>query len=136
MPALERLRGLRVVADPTALDGARWTGRAEASDDVLILRFAPDDAFAIGALGVALDDPHAIVEDERGYVGGWGSAAALGEHLEWWLPDVRPALAQGSVAGVPAKIWLPDGPDRDRAFLVATAAASATLAERIGWTVG
>ena len=46
------------------------------------------------------------------------------------------ALAQGSVAGVPAKIWLPDAADPDRAFLVATAAASATLAERIGWTVG
>ena len=134
MPALERLRGLRVVADPAALDAARWSGPDDA--DLVILRFDPDDAFAIGATAVELDDSHAIVADERGYVGGWGSAAALAAHLEWWLPDARPALAQGSVAGVPAKIWLPDAADPDRAFLVATAAASATLAERIGWTVG
>lgn len=134
MPALERLRGLRVVADPAALDAARWTGADGA--EVTVLRFAPDDAFAVGATSVDVADPHAIVEDERGYVGGWGSAAALAGHLEWWLPDARPALAQGSVAGVPAKIWLPAGEDRDRAFLVATAAAAATLAERIGWSVG
>ena len=131
MPALERLRGLRVVADPAALDAARWSG-----DDVLVLRLAPDDAFAIGAVGVDLDDALAIVEDERGYVGAWCSIREVASHAEWSLPTARPALAQGALAGVPAKVWLPGAggaDDRDRAFVVATNAASATLAERLGW---
>ena len=42
MPALERLPGLRVVADPAALDAATWRGPGE----VTVLRLAPDDAFA------------------------------------------------------------------------------------------
>lgn len=131
MPALERLRGLRVVADPAALDVARWSG-----DDVLVLRLAPDDAFAIGATGVAIDDEHAIVEGERGYVGAWCTVAEVAHHAEWSLPAARPALGQGAVAGVPAKVWLPGGGGErggDRAFLVVTNAASATLAERLGW---
>ena len=130
MPALERLRGLHVVADPAAIDDARWSG-----DDVLVLRFAPDDALAIGARGVEIDDAHAIVEVERGYVGAWCEAGDLARHAEWSLPTARPALAQGAIAGVPAKLWLPGGDDGDgeRAFLVATSAASATLAQRLGW---
>lgn len=132
MPALEPLRGLRVVAEPAALDAARWT--AAAGETVLTLRLAPDDVLAIGAAAVEVDDPHAIVEDERGYVGGWGSARELARHAEWSLPSARPALAQGSIAGVPAKVWLPAGDDPDRALLVATAAASPVLAERIGWS--
>jgi hypothetical protein len=133
VPALEPLRGLRVVADPPALDAARWT--PEAGVDVTVLRINPDDAFAIGATAVELDDPYAIVEPEVGFVGGWGSARDLERHAEWFLPAARPALAQGSLAGVPAKVWLPDGGDDDRAFLVCTAAASATLAERLGWSL-
>ena len=43
--ALEPLRGLRVVADPAALDARRWRG----DRDVTVVRFAPDDAFALGA---------------------------------------------------------------------------------------
>ena len=131
MPALERLRGLRVVADPAALDAARWTGV-----DVLALRLAPDDTLAIGATGVELEDDHAIVEDERGYVGAWCGLAEVARHAEWSLPTVRPALAQGAIAGVPAKVWLPGGEGgdgADRVFLVVTNAASATLAERLGW---
>ena len=48
MPVLERLQGLRVVADPAALDAATWRGPTE----VTVLRLAPDDAFAIGATEV------------------------------------------------------------------------------------
>jgi hypothetical protein len=62
--ALDRLAGIRVVADPGALDAARWRGR-DAKDAVTVLRLAPDDAFAIGAAGVEIDDEHAIVEEER-----------------------------------------------------------------------
>ena len=129
MPTLERLRGLRVVADPGALDSARWTPLV-ADREVLVLRLAPDDALAIGAAAVELDDVHAIVEDERGFVGAWCAVEDLVHHAEWSLPATRPALAQGAIAGVPAKVWLPDG---DRALLVATNAASATLADRLGW---
>jgi hypothetical protein len=116
VPALEPLRGLRVVADPAALDAARWQGT-----DITVLRFAPDDAFAIGADAVDIDDEHAIVEPEVGFSGGWLSVDSVERHIEWPLPAERPALAQGFVATVPAKVWLPD----DGVVLLLTAAAYA-----------
>ncbi len=130
MPALERLEGTRVVADPAAIDS--MVGALAPS--TVVLRFAPDDAFAIGVAGAAVDDPHAIIEDEHGFVGGWCGIDGIRPHLEWSLPTDRPALAQGSIAGVPAKLYLPaDGGDTD--VLVVTAAAyGATLAERLGWS--
>ncbi len=129
MPALEPLHGLRVVADPAALDAARWDG-PDGGDAPIVLRFAPDEAFAIGASGVTLDDPHAIVQDERGYVGAWCPFDAIRPQTEWSPPTDRPAIAQGSIAGVPAKVWLPgDG----EVLVVATAAHAAGLAERLGW---
>ena len=125
MPALDRLRGIRVVADPAALDRATWAG-----DDVTVLRFAPDDVFAIGATGVDVDDEHAIVEDEAGFAGSWLDPAELEPHTEWPFPTERPALAQGSIAGVPAKLWLPtDG----EALLLTAAAYADELATRLGW---
>jgi hypothetical protein len=123
VPAFEPRAGLRVVADPTALDGARWQG-----DDVTVLRFAPDDAFAIGADAVEVDDRHAIVEPGAGFSGAWVDIDAVSHHLEWSLPDERPALAQGSIAGVPAKLWLPgDGP----ALLLTATAYADELASRL-----
>jgi len=101
---LELLRGLRVVADPIALDAARWVGT-----EVTVLRFAPDDALAIGATGVDLADVHAIVEPDAGFSGAWLPLGAVARHIEWPLPPERPALAQGAIAGVPAKVFLPDG---------------------------
>ena len=130
MPALEPLVGLRVVADPAALDRARWDVPGDAIRPPVVLRFAPDEAFAIGAGGVTLDDPDAIVEDERGYVGAWCAFDAIRAKTEWAPPVARPALAQGSVAGVPAKVWLPDDGD---VLVVVTAAHAAGLAERLGW---
>ena len=134
MPALEPQRGLRVVADPAALDSARWDGPsgADGTTDAapIVLRFAPDEAFAIGATGVTLDDVDAIVEDERGYVGAWCPFDAIRPQTEWSPPSERPALAQGSVAGVPAKVWLPDDGD---VLVVVAAAHAAGLAERLGW---
>jgi hypothetical protein len=136
VPALDRLPGLRVVAEPAAIDGALWAGPGP----ITVLRLAPDDALGLGATGVEVDDPHAIVEDERGFVGGWWVVDDLRPHIEWALPTDRPALAQGSVAGVPAKVWLPgndtepDGDPRDERALVVTAAAYAdVLADRSGW---
>jgi len=102
--ALEPLAGLRAVASPDALDAARWDAAGP------VLRLAPDDAFAIGATSVALDDEHAIVTEETGFMGAWLSPDQLEgrvmPHIEWPLPDARPALAQGLIAGVPVKLWL------------------------------
>ena len=130
MPALEPLVGLRVVADPVALDAARWDPAGEPTRSIVVLRFAPDEAFAVGAEGVTVDDPDAIIEDERGYVGAWCAFDAIRAQTEWAPPTDRPAFAQGSIAGVPAKVWMPDGGD---VLVVVTAAHAAGLAERLGW---
>jgi hypothetical protein len=123
VPVLEPLRGLRVVADPAALDAARWEGV-----DVTVLRFAADDAFGIDARSVEVDDPDAIVESEVGYVAGWLPIDDLLGHVEWALPTDRPALAQGSVAGVPAKLWLVEG---DEGLLLTAAAYADELGRRL-----
>jgi len=120
--ALERVRGLRVVAAAASLDGAEWTG-----DDVIVLRLAPDEAFAIGAIGVDIGDADAIVEDEAGFVAGAISLEAVVPHIEWSLPTERPALAQGSIAGVPAKLWLTD----EGTTIVVQAAYAADLQDRL-----
>lgn len=127
MPGLEPLTGLRVVASPDALDAARWAG-----DGVVVLRFAPDEAFAIGARAVSLSDGDAIVLPERGFVGAWCDRDIVGEHVEWPMPAAGPALAQGKVAGVPAKVWF-DG-DASTILLVTQAAYAADLEARLGWT--
>ena len=124
MPALDRLRGVRVVADPASLDRASWRG-----DDVTVLRLAPDDAFGVGATAVDIDDEHAIVEEEVGFVGAWLDPDEVEPHLEWPIPTERPALAQGSIAGVPAKLWLPVDGD---ALLLAPAAYGDELTRRLG----
>lgn len=124
MPAREPVWGLRVVADPAALDAATWHGPAE----VTVLRFAPDDAFAIGATEVEVDDEHAIVELEPGFVGTWLPLAVVARHVEWSLPAGRPALAQGAVANVPARVWLPDAGD---ALVITAAAYADELASRL-----
>jgi hypothetical protein len=124
--ALEPLRGLRVVADPGALEAARWAGH-----DPLVLRFAPDEAFVIGAEDVTLEDAHAIVEPEAGFAGAWLTADELLSHvvphMEWPLPEARPVLVQGSIAGVPSKLWL----EADRALLVTLAAYRRELEGRL-----
>ncbi len=125
MPGLEAILGLRVMASPKALDAAPWASEA------VVLRFAPDDAFAIGATGVDLADEHAIVAAETGFVGVWLTTDELIErvvpHIEWPLPVARPALAQGLIAGVPAKLWLAE----DRALLLCAGAYAHELTERL-----
>jgi hypothetical protein len=124
VPALDRLRGVRVVADPPSLDRATWRG-----DDITVLRLAPDDAFGVGATSVDLEDEYAIIEDEVGFVGAWLDPDDVVPHIEWSLPTARPALAQGSIAGVPAKLWLPADGD---ALLLTTAAYADELTRRLG----
>jgi hypothetical protein len=101
--ALEPLRGLRVIASPEALDGARWSGR------VTLLRIAPDEVLAIDAITVDVDDPEAIVERETGFVGARltpEDVEHVTAHMDWPLPTETGVLAQGKIAGVPAKILI------------------------------
>lgn len=130
-PELRPLPSRRVGAAPAALDAARWTGAAA------VLRFAPDEALGVGASAVVVDDPAAIDLPEAGYVGAWLTAedleALVVPHLEWPLPAAGPALAQGKVAGVPAKLWLaPAGAAQGAALLVTHAAFAHELADRLG----
>jgi hypothetical protein len=125
VPALEPVQGLRVVAQSAALDGARWSG-----DEIDVLRLAPDEAVAIGATDVELDDPDAIVEDETGF-----AVALLGPeftmleaHADWPIPAEPGALAQGKVAGVPAKLLI-----GDPTLLVVQTAYADELEDRLGW---
>jgi hypothetical protein len=126
VPALEQLHGLRVVADPDALDRAIWAG-----EDVIVLRIAPDEAFGVGAVGVVVDEPDAVVEPEAGFVGVRLSPDDLERvvtHLDWPIADEPGVLAQGKVAGVPAKILT-----GEPALLVTQAAYALDLADRLGW---
>ena len=123
MRAPEPLAGIRVVAPPAALEACRWP------DGVAALRFAADDLFALAASSAEV--PEAVVEDERGFVGWWLSIEELHDHLlehvDWPLPVERPVLAQGLIAGVPAKLWLTP----DRVLLFTAAAYAHELMERL-----
>ena len=124
MRAPEPIHALRVVASPDALDDLAWT------DEVAALRLAPDDLLAVGAASVQVNGEHLVV-DEAGFVGWWLTPDEVREqvlpHVDWPLPTARPALAQGLVAGVPAKLWLSE----DRALLLCAAAYAHELEERL-----
>ena len=124
MRAPEQLAALRVVGAPEALD------ELVAPVEHPVLRLAPDDALVIGAASVQVGGEHLVV-DEAGFVGWWLTPEELREqvvpHVDWPLPTARPALAQGLVAGVPAKLWLTE----DRALLLCNAAYAHELEERL-----
>jgi len=121
--SIEPIVGMRVAASPAALDAARWP------DDAIVLRLAPDEAFAIGADVVAIADPDAIVARDGGVVGAWitDPDEVLSHLVEWALPAERPVLVSGAVAGLGARIWL----DHDRALILVPAPFAAELAERL-----
>ena len=126
MPALEPVLSMRVVASRDALDTARWTG-----DDVDVVRIAPDEALALGATEVAIDDPDAIVEPESGFSVALLDADDLRraqEHVEWELPRTRGVLSQGKIAGVPAKLVT-----GEPAVLIVQTAFADELRGRLGW---
>jgi len=127
VPALEPLRGWRIVARPEALDALARAGVGTA------LRLATDDLLLIGpGAPPAVDDGDAIVVPDTGFVAWTLDAAALRslveEHVDWQLPADRPTLAQGLVAAVPAKLWLEDD---GTARLICLAAYAAELQERV-----
>jgi hypothetical protein len=126
VPALEPVAALRVVAVADALDAARWSG-----DDVDVIRIAPDEALGLGATSVDTDDPDAIVEAEAGFSVALLDVmdlAQLAEHTEWRLPDHPGTLAQGKIAGVPAKLLI-----GEPALLVVQTAYVDELRSRLGW---
>jgi hypothetical protein len=94
-----------VIATPDALDVMVPTPGST------VVRISPDDAFVIGTAQPQVPgDAHAIVTPEHGFAAAELTAdqvAAIAvEHIEWQLPASRPALAQGQIAGVPAKLVL------------------------------
>ena len=106
-PRLRPLEATRVVAAPAALDAL--AARPPWPDDALALRTAPDELLVAAAPDFEVaGDPHAIVERETGFSWVWLDAAAaerfLDRECEWERPSARPALAQGAVAGIPAKL--------------------------------
>ena len=124
MRAPERLPALRVVGSPEALD------EVSAPDGQPVLRVAPDELLVIGAASVEVTGEHLVV-DEAGFVGWWLTPEEVRDQVlprvDWPLPIARPALAQGLVAGVPAKLWLTE----DRTLLVCAAAYAHELEERL-----
>jgi len=121
------LAGWRIIADPAALDAAPWLSGAQ------VVRISPDDVFLIGAAAPTVPaDPHAIVTPEFGFAGAELSATQTADialhHIEWHLPHHRPAVAQGQIAGVPAKLVLhADG----SALLLVACAARHELEDRL-----
>jgi len=127
VPALEPVAALHVTATEAALDGARWVG-----DDVDVVRIAPDEALALGATGVELDDGDAIVEPEAGYSVALldpSELHVLAAHTDWSLPEAPGALAQGKIAGVPAKLLV-----GSPTLLITATAYAHELAARLGWS--
>lgn len=124
MRAPDTMPGLRIVARTDVLDGLTWP------EETVVLRLAPDDVLALGAVE-ASEAESGIVEEEHGFVGWWltpDELEAVTHHVEWTLPETRPALAQGLIAGVPARLWL--GPDQT--LLLCHRAYAHELIERVG----
>jgi hypothetical protein len=102
---LIELEVTRIVSTLNALDGL---GVA------IDIRLSPDEAlcFADQDEMRSLLPVESIVEAEVGLSGAWVEEFALRTMLarlcEWELP-IRPGVGQGMIAGIPAKVWLPEG---------------------------
>ena len=111
MPALEPLRGLRVVADPAALDGAAGPAPDRTDEPIVVCGSRPTRRFALGATArrrSTTRTPSSRPSPASSAPADQPTSIAVGAHIEWAPPDRRPALAQGKIAGVPAKLWLAD----------------------------
>lgn len=125
VPGPEILPAQRAVAEPGALDSATWPST------VVVMRLAPDEVLVVGGSVPPLDDPHALIEPEEGFVGVDSGRADIREWMsreaEWEIPASGRCFAQGVVAGLPVKIWA----DGDRAVVVTRASLRHDLAERL-----
>jgi glycine cleavage system aminomethyltransferase T len=111
-PRLRRLEATRVSATPGVLDAL--VERTPWPDTALAFRIAPDELLVTATPDFdVVGDPYAIVERETAFSYVWLDEASAGRFLnrecEWRRPGVRPALAQGEVAGIPAKLWFEAG---------------------------
>ncbi|MDX1448150.1 MAG: hypothetical protein R3246_03720 [Acidimicrobiia bacterium] len=102
MPAPEMLDVIRVVATPHAI--------ASLESDGTVLQVAPDEALVLDATDVAVDDPHAIVVADDGYVGVQLDRRTVEDwcqrEADWPLPELVSYFTQGMVAGLAVKIWM------------------------------
>lgn len=104
MREFERISITRVAAKPSTLD------RAGFAAGTIAMRIAPDEMLVVsGPLPDLSGDPHAIIEPDAGFCAMWlpgdDARALLARMCEWELPGSVPAFAQGSVAGLPVKLW-------------------------------
>lgn len=101
MPGPEILDVVRVVASPETI--------ASLVADGVIFQTAPDEALVLDATDVEVDDPYAIVLPDDGLAGIALSRdqvrAWCEREAEWSLPASGDVFAQGSVAGLPVKVW-------------------------------
>jgi len=132
---LRRLEATRVLATPKALDALveqpPWHSSA------LAFRIAPDELLVTATPDFEVaGDPHAIVERETAFSYVWLDEATaerfLDRECEWRRPDARPALAQGEVAGIPAKLWFEAG----RTLVLTPAAFAAAFQRRLTGSLG
>ena len=125
-----QLVGWRIIADAVALDAVKWPKGSRP------VRISAADVFLIGAAEPKVaGDVHAIVTPEHGFSGIELTAAQVAaiaeQHIEWQLPANLPVMAQGQIAGVPAKLLL----DADgSALLLVACAASHELLDRLSVT--
>lgn len=95
------------------------------------MRMAPDEVLLVGGSVPSLDDPHALIQPEEGFVGVELGRARVREWMareaEWEIPDEGPCFAQGMVAGLPVKIRA----DGDRTLVITRASLRHDLGERL-----
>lgn len=125
MLAIEPLAATRIVATPSALETASWPA------GTIVMPIAPDEALVIGDIPGGIDDPHAIIEDEGGFVVLRLTRAELDDWMsrqsEWALPHSPTSFSQGMVAGLPVKVWV----DGELALVVTRVSLAAELADRL-----
>ena len=114
--------------------GQAASGPSAATGGPTLTSFAsnPRDSIFDGSAGQGIDgDLAAIVVEEDGFSGCWLSNAEFDErvrsHVDWPIPTARPALGQGRVAAVPAKLWF----EADRVLLLTYTCFASDLQERL-----
>ena len=129
-PQLRPLEAARVAAAPAALDDL--LERPPWPAEALALRLAPDELLVpVGPDFNVPGDPHAIVERETGFsyvcLDPADADRFLDRECHWERPSTRPAFAQGTVAGIPVKLWF----ETERTLILAPAPFAAAFQRRL-----